>query len=80
VDAYWGHFSAKSSETSTNGLDRSESGGRWGLRPHIRGIPVSRQLIEFEKTGAGGHSKKLEASPALYRAGNRIRVESRKTL
>src|SRR4029450_11675141 len=26
VDAYWGHFSAKSSETSTNGLDRSESG------------------------------------------------------
>src|SRR4029450_13717036 len=26
VDAYWGHFSAKSSETSTNGLNRSEAG------------------------------------------------------
>jgi hypothetical protein len=25
VSAYWGHLTAKSSETSTNGLDRSES-------------------------------------------------------
>ena len=46
--AYWGHFTAKSSEISTNGSDRSES-ARWRERL-ARGAavyPVDGQLFDL---------------------------------
>jgi hypothetical protein len=44
VDAYWGHFSAKSLEISTNRSERSESSLRSGLGLVSRVSPVQTAM------------------------------------